>query len=393
MRIGFLADELAPGSAPVIIGHTIRGLRKLGYDAECLLIIRKPYPELYPEVFDHYLRGDVPIRYVMDHLPKFFTKYNFKFPGFSFFSFHHLSSGLFSPLVFKKKEYDLIIANCQYTAFIARPLAIFKKIPYLQLIWDPAPHTFKKIYLKRKMKFLTPLLYPLTLLLDKFAYGGSKAIITSGKLHHRYLGKVTDKPLEILYPGCNPLEKLPEFSRREKMILTYDRWDIGNIPNVYLDILQALHDTSIKLVIGGFWHPASLQESFVKEVKKRNLSFQVELLGPLNEKMIRDLCSRAMVHVHHNEEAFGMQSLEAAACGCPIIIPAGSGVTDLFQHEIHGYFSKKGNIEEIIKYTRLIFCDLKKAQDMGKKAWGVAKNYTWDNYVMTLDSIIKKYIC
>lgn len=391
MKIGFLADELAPGSAPVIIGHTIRGLRRLGFDAECLLIVRKPYPELYPEVFNYYLRGDVPIKYVLDRLPGVLTKYNFKFPGFSFFSLHHISSGLFSPFVFKKREYDLIIANCQYTSFIARPLSFFKKIPYLQLIWDPAPYTFKKIYSKRRMKFLTPLLYPLTLALDGFAYGGCKAIITSGKLHHKTLRKVARKNLEILYPGCIPLDKLPDFSTRKKIILTYDRWDIGNIPNLYLDILDRLDNKEIKLVIGGFWHPIELKSSFLEELKRRKMENRVELLGPLNEHNIKDLCCRAYVHVHHNEEAFGMQSLEAAACGCPIIIPAGSGVTDLFEHGIHGYFPKKGDTRAIVKYLNLIFSDEHKAEEMGKAAWEVAKKNTWDNYVETLDRIIRRY--
>ncbi|MDI6758805.1 MAG: glycosyltransferase family 4 protein [Candidatus Omnitrophota bacterium] len=392
MRIGFLADELAPGSAPVIIGHTIRGLRELGHEAECLLIVRKPYLKLYPEIFDYYLRGDVPIRYILDELPSFFRKYNFKFPGFSFFSGHHISSGLFAPLVFKKNEYDIIIANCQYTSFIARPLSVFKKIPYLQLIWDPAPYTFKKIYLKRKMRFFSPILYPLTLLLDKIAYGGCKAIITSGRLHHNYLKRITKKNLEILYPGCVPVEKIPAFSSRKNIILTYDRWDIGNLPNLYLDVLERLNNRNIKLVIGGFWHPMSLRSFFVKDVEKRNLSAQVELIGPLGEAEIRELCSRAMVHVHHNEEAFGMQSLEAAACGCPIIIPAGSGVTDLFRHGVHGFFPPKGDIKALTEYVRIIFENPRKSEEMGKAAWEIAKLNTWGHYVKTLDEIIRRCV-
>lgn len=39
------------------------------------------------------------------------------------------------------------------------------------------------------------------------------------------------------------------------MILTYDRWDIGNIPNIFLDILQQIKSKDITLTIGGFWYP------------------------------------------------------------------------------------------------------------------------------------------
>ena len=390
MRIGFLADEIAPGSAPVIIGHAIRGLRKLGHDAQALVIIRKDYQKLFPEIFSHYLRGDVPIQYIMDRLPKFFTKYNFKFPGFSFFSMHHISSGLGAPFVFKKKELDIIVANCHYTSFAARPLSAFKKIPYVLRIWDPPPYTLKKVYSNRKMKYAFPLLYPLSCLLEHYAYGGARAIITSGKLHHEYLRKITKKNLEILYPGCYPLEKLPDFKSREEMILTFDRWDIGNIPNQFLDILHGLKK-KVKLVIGGFWHPASLKDSFVDDVKRRGLEDQVEIVGPLGEKQIYDLCSKAMLHIHPNEEAFGMQSLEAAACGCPIIIPRGSGVTELFEHGRHGYFPEKNNVSEIIKYTNMIFDNPNKAEQMSLNVWNAAKKNTWQHYANQLESIVKKY--
>ena len=104
---------------------------------------------------------------------------------------------------------------------------------------------------------------------------------------------------------------------------------------------------------------------------------QVEIIGPLGEKQIYDLCSKAILHIHHNEEAFGMQSLEAAACGCPIIIPRGSGVTELFEHGKHGYFPEKNNISEIIKYTNMIFDDPNKTEQMGYEAWIRSKNYTW----------------
>jgi len=378
MKICFLADELAPGSAPVIIGHTIRGLRKLGYDAECLLIVKRPYQE----GFDYYLRN-VEIKYIYDRIPKW-LRWDFKFPGFSFFSLHHIWCGILAPFIFKRKEYDLIIANCQYTSFIARPLSIFKGIPYIQLIWDTAPYTLKKIYSKR-MRLVFPLLNFFAHLLDNFAFGGCKSIITSGRMHHHYLKKY-NKRIDILYPGCNPLKELSPFNKREKIILAYDRWDIGNIPNVYLDILEKLEDKEVKLVIAGFWHPESMEDNFRNEIDKRNLSNRVIVFWGLGEDEIYKLCSNAMVHLHCNEEAFGMQSLEAAACGCPIIIPEGSGVTELFDIDI--YFPNKGDINTIVKYLNIIFKDKQKAEEISKKVWQRSKLYTWDDYATQLDNII-----
>ena len=147
------------------------------------------------------------------------------------------------------------------------------------------------------------------------------------------------------------------------------------------------------MTIGGFWHPMSLRQEFQDEVVRRNLQERVTLLGPLNEDKIMELCSRSMVHIHPVHEAFGMQTLEAAACGCPIIIPAGSGVADnLFQHGVHGYFPEPGNIAELVEYTEAIFNDRGKTADMGKKAWEVAKQYSWEGYASGLARIASKYV-
>jgi glycosyltransferase involved in cell wall biosynthesis len=290
----------------------------------------------------------------------------------SFFSLHHILSAFTSI-----KGFDIIVANCQYSAFAARAIKRKFKTPYVLQMWDPAVFTARKIY-KGRLKWY-PLLYLMAKWLDNYAFKECSAIITSGKYHHEYLRKVTDKPLEILYPGCF----IGSPKKRERIVLTYDRWDIGNTPKI-LDMIKYL---DAHLIIGGFWHPKELKDKFQEEVKSKGLSSRVTLLGVLNEDNIMELCSKAMVHVHLVHEAFGMSSLEAAACGCPIIIPYGSGVTDLFKDGVHGYFPK----DNIIRYLKQILDDPKKAEQMGKRALNIAKKYDWDAYAKTLERIVKKY--
>ena len=93
--------------------------------------------------------------------------------------------------------------------------------------------------------------------------------------------------------------------------------------------------------------------------------------------MIMKICSEAMVHVHPVHEAFGMQTLEAAGCGCPGIIPVGSGVANLFEHGISGFHPQPGDLEGIVNCINKISNDSELAQKMGLAAWEVAKNYTW----------------
>lgn len=389
MKIGILIDELAPGSAPKLIGQSIRRLTKMGYMCEGLVLVNNKLQEEFSEIYNYHLK-DAKVRYLFDEAPHWVSYLDFKFPGFSFFSLHHILAFFLAPFIIKKKEYDIIIAYSQYSSFTAWSLKIFKEIPYLLLVWDPSTYTLRKIYKKTPLRFLYPVLYILAFILDKFSTKGARALITSGRLHHKRFKKISGKPLEDLYPGCFPKETFVSYGQREKAILTYDRWDIGHKPHIFLDLLENI-DGDIKLKIGGFWHPEIIKEDFLKEIRKRNLENRIELLGPLDEEKIIELCSQVVLHVHPNEEAFGMQTLEAAACGCCIVIPKGSGVTDLFEQGVHGYFPEKGNFAELMKYVKIIFSDLEKAEEMGKRAREVAKNYTWSGYAKRLEEIIRGY--
>ncbi|MDD5433018.1 MAG: glycosyltransferase family 4 protein, partial [Candidatus Omnitrophica bacterium] len=331
------------------------------------------------------------VRYILPYFPNRVRKIDFKFPGMSCFSLHHIASFNFSHKAVKKNEFDIIIANCQYSSFAACNIKKYCGIPFLLLVWDPSTFTARKIY-KRRIGWKYPILYLCAKLLDKFSLAKCEAVITSGKFHHSYFKKLTNKPLEILVPGCFAKEIFPDFSKRKRNILTYDRWDIGNDPIIFLDILERLHAKDVNLIVGGFWHPINLSEKFKYELKRRGLENRVELLGPLDEKMIIDLCSTSMVHVHPVHEAFGMQSLEAAACGCPIIIPNGSGVSDLFKHGVHGYFPEDNSVGEFVKYIDMIFNDAKKSKEMSMRAWECAKNYTWEGYAQKLVKICRRYI-
>ncbi len=53
MKIGILVDEIAPGSAPKILGQTVKGLRSLGYKCEVIVMVGKDYHKKFPEVYSN----------------------------------------------------------------------------------------------------------------------------------------------------------------------------------------------------------------------------------------------------------------------------------------------------------------------------------------------------
>ena len=90
--------------------------------------------------------------------------------------------------------------------------------------------------------------------------------------------------------------------------------------------------------------------------------------------------SGARTLIHPIVEAFGLTVLEAAAHGCPAIIPKGSGVSDLFVHGETAFFPQEGDLEEYLQYVEALR-EAKFAFIMGRKAREISKHYSWEKHV------------
>jgi glycosyltransferase involved in cell wall biosynthesis len=384
MKIGILVDEIAPGSAPKLLAYPIKFLNKINIEAEAIVLINNQLNK-NKKYLSTYLKK-IKIRYLFDNFPKIFKLINFKFPMMSFFSLHHILGYFFAYKSIRNNEFDIILAHCQYSAFSARNLKLKYNLPYILLLWDPSTFTANKIY-KKKFSFFFPILIFLSKILDNFSLKESQSIITSGKFHHRYLKKITNKKIYILRPGCKPSKSIKKWHERKPIIIAWDRWDVGNNPINYLEIIKNIERKDIKLIIAGFWHPYSLKQEFIKRVKEYNLGKRIIILGQLNDRDINKLCSESSLHLHLIHEAFGMQCLEAAANGCPSMIPEGSGVCELFENKKSGIFIKKIESTAFISQINYFFNNREYAEKMSVACWKASKKNTWKNYAENLKKI------
>jgi len=384
MRIGILTDKLHSGSTPKIIGEEVRYLRELGHEAEAISIMEET---LGGNQYQDFLKG-LPLRFLSRESHPIFRALSFKFPFFSFFSTFHVLSPFFCTRVMRHKEYDAIVSHATYTCFTAKSLWKRRSIPYFAFIWDPISYILAKCYHDSLLRYALPALLPLGSKLDSFLVSDALAVILGSHFHMNLIRSKTKKPVEVVYPGCEPVESPPQ--KRGDYILAVDRWDIGNTPNKLLGMMKFLPHHA-RLLVEGFWHPPWLRDSFEKDVKIQGLEKQVRIAGPSNKEMLKKLYLGARVLVHPIEEAFGLASHEAAACGCPIIIPGTSGVAEIYRHDIHGFFPQEFNAEEYAEYAERLIADERLAWRMGYEAWQVARNYTWRNHSIWLNEVIMKY--
>jgi len=391
LKIGVLIDQLSIGGVAKVAIEEVRYLKKLGYQADLLVLLRTGQKKKI-KLTDN----EITIKFLSDKFPAIFKK-SFKFPFFSYFSSFHITSPFVIDRVIKKDDYDLIISHGTYTCLSAIRLLKKLNIPYIAYIWDPVTYIQKKVYSNTPLRILFPILKPVSYFIDNFIVKNSIAVITGSKVHYKNLKSFDEDKVFIVYPGCKNIKTYQ--NRREKIILSVTRWDSGKNPDFLLKIMKRVNEllkasnkvySRYKLIIAGGWLRDYEKTKFKNRIISENLDNKVKVLGYIDKNKLEKLYSKAKVLIYPNFEAFGMTGLEAASFGCPIIFPKGSGVTDLFEHEKHGFFPEEGNIDEFVLYLSRILLDNNLALEMGKSAYDVAKNYTFYEHAKKLDEIIKK---
>jgi glycosyltransferase involved in cell wall biosynthesis len=389
-HIAILLDELAPGSAPKISGLMFKYLKDAGYKVTLLIIHDNKSYKKNQRVYDQFLK-DIKIKYIMDYVPKFFKKINFKFPFMSFFSLHHILMYFYAYKAIKNDNIDLIISHCQYTTLAS--INVYNKlgIKFLLLIWDPSTFIAKKIY-KKKYPLIFPFIYLGALVLDRIAVAKCEALITSSKYHHKKYKKLTNKSLEILHLGCFPKDKFYKDYSHGKIILSFDRWDIGNDPSQLLEILHQLADKTVKLFIGGYWHDNKVKENFYYKMKVLNLENRVKDLGPLNEEQISYYSTISSINIHHIHDAFATTILETSGYCCPGIVPYGCGVDEFFKDNESIILVENTKTITFVNRLNIFFSDEKLMREISLKAWIKSKEKSWKiNYGKVLPEICEKY--
>lgn len=381
-RIAVLFGQLTVlGGSGIAVVNEVRELRKMGVDAELVILFRK---EQFNSV-KNYHAEDIPVIFLSDSLPRIF-RFNFKFPIFSFFSLFHLSSIFWAPKLLKSRNYDVLLAHETYNCFSAIASAKYSGAKLITFIWDPVSYIVPRVYGKGFLRFFLPLIIFISKSIDKFILNHCDSVLICSSLHEQVLRKLNNKvPMIKVFPGAEVLEKLPK--KKEKIIVSLTKWDIGKNPEFLLQVASCLKQ-DFRWFIAGNWVSKELEDDFKQKIKQYGLEEKFVLTGKIFGRKKMDFLAQARVLVHPIVEAFGMFALEAAACGCPIILPKTSGVCELFVDGKHGFFPEEGNVKKFAECLNLFLDDEKKSLEMGKSAWLVAKKYSWKSHALKIADVI-----
>lgn len=377
-KIAVFVDQLVLGGVQKDAIEEVRMFRKLGYQAKLVSLMRQGFKPKYLKYVQ-----DIPFEFLSDRYPPL-LKHSFKFPVFSFFSTLHLISPFLTPFFVKKKEWDIIVAHGTTTCLTTLALKT-RSIEYIAVIHDPMEYILKQVYKETLLKVFFGILSPILYIIERAIVENAKLTVVVSHVHAAFIEKTYKIKPDILTAGSAPLEKLPK--KRQKFLLAASRWELSKNPVLLLKVLEKIPKSL--LVIAGSWTRDKELKWFKGKIRKLGLLNRVKIYSPVSDKKLKQLYSQALAWIHPNFEAFGVGGLEAAAHGCPIIIPKGSGVTELFEDQKDGLFPKKPTLSDFLPAVQALVSDPKRAYLMGKSAYSTSKIYSWENHAKKLIEIIK----
>jgi glycosyltransferase involved in cell wall biosynthesis len=383
MRIGILIDRLNVGGVEKIAIEQVIALRKAGEDASLIVLREKA---ISSNAFPDLLQG-VPIIYLDERLPRL-LRFSFRFPGFSFFSWFHISYYLLLPFVIKQNEFDYLIAHGTYTSLSA---VAFKKrngIPFSSFIWDPASYILGRVYTG---KFLSPVLWlfiKMATSLDKYIIKNMDNVLVGGNAHNDLLRRMSPhKPIVTIYPSVHPAVRQ---SKKKDYVLMVTAWKEGKHPEYLLELMKRLPNLRIKMV--GKWINPVYRKEFENLIGDAGFADQIEVIGGVSEAELSKFYANALVLLQTNDDkGFGMPAIEAAGSGTTFIIPEGQGVCELFVDGKDGFYTKERDTRKIVDLLQKLLEDKRVATTMGKSAMErVKENYSWSKHAKMLSLLIKE---
>ncbi len=114
--------------------------------------------------------------------------------------------------------------------------------------------------------------------------------------------------------------------------------------------------------------------TFIPYTKREFIPPNITVTGALPAHQMKRLIQAADIYLATTLETFGIGTLEAMACGVPVLGYAWGGILDIVEHKVTGYLAKPNDIGDLIEGYTWIKAHYK---SLASQARAVVQNYTW----------------
>lgn len=213
------------------------------------------------------------------------------------------------------------------------------------------------------------------------------AVSNSTKQEMLELG-ITGAGIEIVHNGVDISKLHPGKKTTDPVILYLGRLkaykSIHHLIEAFQRVLESVPNA--RLVIAG----TGEEESRLKKIATGlHLSSKIVFLGKVNEKKKLQLLQSAWVFVNPSmKEGWGITTIEANACGTPVVASDVPGLRESVNNPDTGYLVQYGDIHEMADRIIAILSDQQLRAEMHTKSRRWARGFSWQNSARKFISLV-----
>jgi len=266
-------------------------------------------------------------------------------------------------------QYDLIIDSENGIPFFT-PLYAKEKV-YLLM-----HHVHQEVF----RKSLRPPLSWIAMFLERrlmpIVYRNTQFITVSPSTKKEIMKmKLTTREPIIIYNGVDLTKFKPAEKSKTPLVLYLGRLQQYKSLPVFIKAMKKVIDQlpQVKVIIAGDGEERNKLKKLVKK-----LDVNIQFLGKVTEKKKVELYQKAWVFVNPSfMEGWGITSIEANACGTPVIASNVPGLRDSVNNPHSGYLFTYGKIDELAKLTTRLIKDDDLRTRLSSESIQWAKQFDW----------------
>jgi 1,2-diacylglycerol 3-alpha-glucosyltransferase len=175
---------------------------------------------------------------------------------------------------------------------------------------------------------------------------------------------------------------------KRTIFLFVGRVDKDKRVDVLLHAVARLERDDIQLVIAGHGGASEYYEALARSL---NLGRRVHFTGFIpNEDLHVLLNSVDVFTMPSDAELLSIASLEAMACGRPMLLADAVALPELVTPGVNGYLFKRGDAQDAAHYMELLADQPERWKEMGKASFDKARVHSLENTVLRYEEVYKK---
>lgn len=287
------------------------------------------------------------------------------------FYFVYVWAFLYYVLKFRDK-YDIVI-DCENGIPFFTPLYVQKK-KYLVI-----HHIHQDVFRKSLSPLLSMIATTLEMKIMPLVYRKIPVITVSPSSKHEIMNwKISKKEPVIIYNGVDLKRYKPAKKSEIPMVLYLGRLQQYKSLHVLIEAAKKIleHVPKAEFVIAGDGEDKHNLQALVKSLK---LEAKITFLGKVTEEEKINLYQRAWVFVNPSfMEGWGITTIEANACGTPVVASRVSGLKDSVKNPHTGYLVDYGDVDAFADKIAKLLTNKTVRSSMSEEAENWAKKFDWN---------------